>query len=247
MKLLRALFRLFLFAMIMSYRLIGALISSRLYPDKPEKVMVHMHKWAKHTLAFMGIEVEVRGHLPQQAGLVMPNHRSYIDIIFFPVFVRNACFVAKAGVLWWPIVGAGAKIVGTIFVDRSNKDSRRQTREDIKKRLAEGYSVVVFPEGTTYKMPELGKFNPGMFFAAAEGDIPVIPVAIEYEDRDDAWVGKDTFFPHFFKTFGKKRLKVKIVFGEVMKDTDGEKLLSDVRTWIEAELNQIQSEWKMNR
>ncbi|MDX2248111.1 MAG: lysophospholipid acyltransferase family protein [Bacteroidia bacterium] len=245
MSFFRAISRLLLFIGIVILRLTLAIIHSRMYPGNPEAVLIHLRKWASHTLAFMGIEVELKGQIPTQAALIMPNHRSYIDIIFFPNFVKAACFVAKAEVRRWPLIGLGAAVVGTIFVDRNNKDSRRQTREDIKTRLAQGYSVVVFPEGTTYKTPELGVFNPGMFFAAAEGNIPVIPVAIEYEDPEDAWVGKDTFIPHFIKTFGKKSSKVKIVFGTVMTNTDGEKLLSEVRTWIEAELTQIQSEWRI--
>ncbi|MEZ4829716.1 MAG: lysophospholipid acyltransferase family protein [Bacteroidia bacterium] len=243
MKTARAITRLLIFVWIISLRLFLALFITHIYPRKREAVLRQMRKWAAHTLYFMGIEVELRGKLPEAPALILPNHRSYIDIIFFPNMVKDACFVAKAEVEWWPLVGAGARVVGTLFVNRKDKDSRRQTREGIKKRLEEGYSVIVFPEGTTYKMPELGKFSPGMFFAAAEGRIPVIPVAIEYEDPNDAWVGDDTFIPHFIRTFGKKQSKVIITFGEVMYGTDGEVLLNEVRSWVETQLSQIQKEY----
>ena len=93
----------------------------------------------------------------------------------------------------------------TIFVDRTNQESRRQTREDVKDRLNEGYSVIVFPEGTTYQAPDLGKFFPGMFFIAAEGEIPVIPAAIEYLDPEDAWAGSESLLQHYFRAFGKAK------------------------------------------
>lgn len=245
MNRVRAFFRLLLFVIIIIYRIAIAVTGRLLRPNDREWIPNQFRLWGSNTLKAMGVEVEIRGELPAEAALILPNHRSYIDIIFFPIHVQPSCFVAKADIDGWPLIGAGARLVKTIFVDRSNQESRRQTREDVKDRLKEGYSVIVFPEGTTFQAPDLGKFYPGMFFIAAEGDIPVIPAAIEYYDPEDAWAGSESLLQHYFRAFGKRKTKVKIEFGPVMKHQDGEVLKQKTETWIASSLKEIQQEWGM--
>ena len=73
-------------------------------------------------------------------GLLVSNHRSYLDPV---VLLRDilAVAVAKKEVQDWPIIGYGARISGAIFVDRSNKESRRETREAIGEAIRDGYFI----------------------------------------------------------------------------------------------------------
>ena len=67
-----------------------------------------------------------------------------------------------------------------------------------------GYNVLIFPEGTSSKSPVLLEVRNATFEMAAAANVPIMPVAIEYANENDAWVGTDTFVRHFFECFGKR-------------------------------------------
>ena len=134
MQRLRGCFRLFLFVWIISYHILLVLIRS-LFPKKdPNYAYPIVRRWARRSVKALGIEVEYQGKQPEHGALLLPNHRSYVDIV---QLIRDypICFVAKKEVQAWPLVGKGADILRTIWVDRKNKESRRQTRFDVKRRL----------------------------------------------------------------------------------------------------------------
>jgi len=236
---LRAIFRLISFATLSAYYISLVILKRPFNRKNPYFFLELERKWANSILKAMGIELELESELPQKHGLLMSNHRSYIDVALVPPFVP-ATFVAKQEVRKWPIIGFGAEAVKVVFVDRSSSESRRKTRENIRKSVLEGLSMLVYPEGTTSKAPNLYLLKPGMFFVAAEAGIPILPVAVEYENVEDAWVGDDTFLPHFLKTFARKKTKAKIRFGPPIEDSDGEQLRAKVTEWIKQNLAEMQ-------
>ena len=182
------------------------------------------------THCIMGMRIQWEGNLPQQAAVIMGNHRSYADAILFPVQLPVA-FVARKESKSWPIIGWGATVIGTIWVDRKDKNSRRATRAAVRERLSEGTTVILFPEGTTHLGPDLLEYRPGMFYTCAEEGFAVVPVALEYRDPNIAWVGNTWFIPHAFRHFGTRHIDVAVRFGEPMTASDGETLRTQVRDW----------------
>ena len=91
-----------------------------------------------------------------------------------------------------------------------------------------------FAEGTTFRGPGILPFFPGLFRMAEQYGIPVVPIAIEYADPSDAWVGDDPFLPHFLATFGKPRVRVRIVFGRPVHARHVEDLRAHTSSWIRA-------------
>lgn len=131
------------------------------------------------------IKVSEEGFQPEQAAVIMSNHRSYLDVV--NLHSRTpVVFVAKHAVRRWPIIGWGGDRMKTIWVNRDSANSRKRTRSKIKKRLDEKLSDIVFPEGTTDIGPEVLDFKPGIFHAVAGSDIPIVPVAIEYKNQNMA-------------------------------------------------------------
>lgn len=175
----------------------------------------------------------------------MTNHRSYLDSI--SIFQHlDACPVVKAEVKKWPIMGFGLVHSGTVFVDRKSKESRMETRKQIAEFVRSGISTIVFVEGTTYVGPETGEFRPGTFMTAVEGGFEVVPIAIEFEHQDVAWVGSDTFLPHFLKIFGKyAEIKVKVAFGPAQKYDEWEPLRDECHTWINTKLLEMRAEFDL--
>ncbi len=182
-------------------------------------------------LWMMGIKVVVReGVPPNEAGILMANHRSYVDVMFF----RSATpqiYLSKAEVKSWPLIGWGAKALDVVFVDRSSKESRTASRAELAERVQRGLSPVVFPEGTTVDRGLL-EFNPGMFYTAAELNVSVVPFVMEYSDPKMAWVDDDTFVSHLLKMLTRPAWHVDLYIGEPVRNPDGAQLAAEIRTWM---------------
>ena len=231
----------FLFITIVS---IAEIILRSIFQGKDIERSIHLRrKLAKRLVDFLNIKCELSGVIPQKGTLGITNHRSYIDSICIFQYL-DACPVVKAEVKEWPIIGFGLIHTGTVFVDRKSRKSRKETRKQIANFVSQGISTIVFVEGTTYVGPEAGEFRPGTFMIAAEGDVEIVPIAIEFEHQDAAWVGTDTFMPHFLKFFGKyDEIKVKVAFGNPIRNNDWEQLRFDCHTWVNNKLLQMRDEF----
>ncbi|MCF8275880.1 MAG: 1-acyl-sn-glycerol-3-phosphate acyltransferase [Flavobacteriales bacterium] len=206
------------------------------------------HQWALGTQRFwsvamlrvFGVKTVLHGNKPD-VGLMMSNHQSYIDIWLIPKYAITV-FVAKAEVKKMPLVGWGASAVNTVYVDRSSKESRQKTKNEISERIRKGRSVIIFPEGTTGDGNGLLPLKPGMFFNASEEGFPIIPVAIFYENPALAWVGDDNMGAHFFRNFSRWSTKAHIAFGEPMIGADGEELMERYQLWMLKTLEGLRKE-----
>ena len=199
-----------------------------------------MFTWGKSNLFFLGIKVNTN-EIPVNANFIlMPNHRSYIDIFIITAVIPSA-MVAKAELEKWPFGKIGIKITNSILVDREDVKSMIRTMNQIKTSVNNGIPVTLFPEGTTFKGPLTKPFKNGSFKIAAETNIPVIPMAIHYFDEDDAWVGNDTFLPHFFRQMSKPITRVSIRFGKPLSGNDYQVIQQITREEIDSMLIQITS------
>jgi len=197
-----------------------------------------MQTWGKSILFFLGIKVYMDEIPKNKKFILMPNHRSYIDI-FIVAALTPAAMVAKAEIRKWPFGKLGVKVTNSILVDRSEIKSLVKTMHQIKASVDKGIPVVLFPEGTSFKGPLTKPFKNGSFKIAADTKIPVIPMAIHYKDENDAWVGNDTFLVHFFRQMGKPVSKVFVEYGVPVSDTDHKKLQLETRNQIDFMLQKI--------
>lgn len=239
----RATVRGILVALIMVLHLIPAMVKALAGGKDMRFAQLMRRLWARRSLRILGVEVERTGPLPGKGPfLVIGNHRSYLDPIVVLKEVE-AWPVAKAEVGSWPLIGFAARATGIIYVERENKDSRAATLDAMEHALNNGHSVLVYPEGTTHIQPVTSRFKPGAFRLAASLQVPVIPMAIEYENPDDAWVGAATFVPHFVKTFGRKKTRVKIRYGQPIISGDSSVLIAETKNWIDDNLVKMRAEF----
>ena len=105
-----------------------------------------------------------------------PNHTSFMDGFILVILSKNPIvFVGKKELEKIPLFGFFYKKV-VITVDRDNPNSRRQVYERAKKRLQNGTSVVIFPEGLVPKESVvLAPFKNGAFSLAIQQQIPIVP------------------------------------------------------------------------
>jgi len=199
-----------------------------------------MRTWGKSILFVCGIKVD-KNKLPENSHFIlMPNHRSYIDIFIVAAFTP-AAFVAKAELKNWPFLKTGAKITNTIFVSRADLKSLVATMKKIKKSVSNNIPVALFPEGTTSKGLLTKPFKNGSFKIAADTGIRVIPMAIDYDDENDAWVDDDTFIGHFFRQMSKPVSRVTVRYGEPLSNSDYKTLQKETRHQIDSMLKAISS------
>jgi len=147
--------------------------------------------------------------------------------------------VGKEELKKWPFGKLGVKVTNSILVDRSEIKSLVKTMNKIKATVNQGIPVILFPEGTTHIGPLTKPFKNGSFQIAANANIPVIPMAIHYKDRNDAWVGNDTLLRHFFAQMGKPVTKVFIQYGSPISDSDYKQIQQQTKTQIDLMLQQI--------
>lgn len=197
-----------------------------------------MHTWGKSILWLCGIKIN-KNQIPENPQFIlMPNHRSYLDI-FIVAALTPAAFVAKAELKKWPFLKTGAKLTNTIFVSRSELQSLIATMNKIKASVNQLIPVALFPEGTSYKGPLTKPFKNGSFKIAADSGIPIIPMAIHFKDENDAWVDDDTFVGHFFRQMGKPVTHVTIRYGKPLTSNNYKNLQQETRQQIDEMLKEI--------
>ena len=141
--------------------------------------------FARVFLFMMFVFVKKRGVLSQDLlCLVAFNHQSFID---YALAVSAMGYKKKWVVVYgtnlhkYPIFKLFLKRIG-IGVDRKDLNSKIEASAQIKKALANGYSVAIFPEGTrmrSYQMEKvLLKFQNGIFSAAFETGVPIVPIVL---------------------------------------------------------------------
>jgi 1-acyl-sn-glycerol-3-phosphate acyltransferase len=148
-------------------------------------------------------------------------------------------FLAKAEVARWPLIGWGARVAGTVFVDRSSPESRAASRETLKQRVHEGARILVFAEGTTTPRGEVHPLKPGMFHEAAEAGLPIQLISLEFERDEHAWVGDTPLWPHFVSVFGRRHTRAHItVHSELLRGDDAHTLREQAEAWLKDQANQ---------
>ncbi len=198
---------------------LGRLICAFSRPQRVRWRRGMMKLWARGVCRIMGFRVEVSGCVPAHPFLLVSNHLSYSDI-FALKSVTGACFVSKAEVAGWPLVGFLARTTGTIFVERGRRSQIPEVLGRMTSSLARGDSVVFFPEGTSTRGSEVKAFKASLFEAAQQLGLPVHTACIEYRCPPEqapawqtiCWWGGAPFGPHYWRMLGERRVEVKVRF-----------------------------------
>jgi 1-acyl-sn-glycerol-3-phosphate acyltransferase len=169
----------------------------------------------------IGIRIETFGKPVQDRGVFLAaNHTSYLDIPILSAVIP-VCFVAKSEVGEWPLFGTLARLARTVFVERERRSRTGEQRDKIRERLAEGGTIVLFPEGTSSDGNRVLEFKSALLSAAdgmvrskdgAERRIIVQPVSVAYTRLHGmpmgrelrpffAWYGDMDLVPHLWEAF----------------------------------------------
>ncbi|NNC33951.1 MAG: 1-acyl-sn-glycerol-3-phosphate acyltransferase [Croceitalea sp.] len=161
--------------------------------------------WAKTILYGMGCPPQIRTDQILEKGksyMFVANHTSMLDIMLMLVAAKRPfVFVGKYELVKIPVFGFFYKRV-CILVDRENPKSRTAVYRRVQRRLKQGLSICIFPEGG---VPEesvlLDRFKDGAFRMAIAHKIPVVPMTFFDCKKRFSW----TFF-----SGGPGKLRVRI-------------------------------------
>jgi len=154
-------------------------------------------RYARMLVAVLGMRLRVIGELPKSPYLVVSNHISWFDIPLLHA-LEPMWLVSKESIRDWPVIGAVARAVGTIFIARGNEPSRRRAARRMTALLKRGSIVGVFPEGGIQPERGVGRFHARLMAPAMRAAVPVLPVAIRYwragDVHDERVFGPSTTF-----------------------------------------------------
>lgn len=210
-----------------------SILSERWYPY----FFVMARIWAKFILFGMGFTVKVEAEeeiIEGRSYMFVANHTSMTDIMLMLSVVKNPfVFVGKKELAKIPLFGFFYKRT-CILVDRKSSKSRMAVFERAQKRLNQGLSICIFPEGG---VPDdesvlLDEFKDGAFRLALDHHIPIVPLT--FADN------KERFSYTFFSgSPGQMRVKIHRFFDTKEASQEYKKTLkASVREVI---LNQLQA------
>ena len=222
---LRALRYLWRVPLLMIHAVLAILLAALILSWNRDRVMRDgreplTHRWIRWwSLGLMWVfglrAVRVGQPLPDPV-LFVANHSSWIDIELLHS-QRAACFVAKAEIAHWPLVGWLAASGGTIFHRRGNNYSLAAVMAVMVERLREGRSVAVFPEGGSGYHGVLKVFHARIFQAALDAEVPVQPVALRFAREgkrivDAGFREDESFFGNLVRLLGAPPMDAEVHF-----------------------------------
>jgi 1-acyl-sn-glycerol-3-phosphate acyltransferase len=126
------------------------------------------------------VVVSGREHIRRDATYVMvANHQSLLDIlVLFRLFVHFK-WVAKIELFKIPCIGWNMSLNRYVRLRRGDPESIARMMRTCEERMAEGSSIMMFPEGTRSADGRLKPFKHGAFTLAKTARAPLLPIVVE--------------------------------------------------------------------
>ncbi|MEM9532502.1 MAG: lysophospholipid acyltransferase family protein [Pseudomonadota bacterium] len=128
-----------------------------------------------------GLTYEVRGRekIPDEPVIYFAKHQSTLETFLLQVTLPPFSWVLKKQALHIPLFGWGLAILNPISIDRSaGRSAVEQVRDQGRERLEQGYSVIIFPEGTRKAPGSPPHYRIGGGVLAEGLNVPLVPVAL---------------------------------------------------------------------
>lgn len=180
----------------------------------------------------LGIRHRVIGreNLPAGPAVILSKHQSAWETISFQAIFPPVAYVLKKELLRIPFFGWGLAQMPIISIDRSaGKDALKQVIDQGKQRLAEGFWVVVYPEGTRAAIGSAKRYKVGGASLATATGAPVVPVA---HNAGEFWRRNA-----FVKQPGEIVLSIGPVIETAGRNAD--EVNAETEAWIEGEMRRL--------
>jgi 1-acyl-sn-glycerol-3-phosphate acyltransferase len=112
--------------------------------------------------------------------IVAAKHMSILEIAVISKVMPNTFFIMKRELLWIPIYGWAFWRCGMLGVNRAKgKTNMKKLADDVEKHVLDGYTLVIFPEGTRAKPGQHIPLKRGLLLLAHTLKLPILPVGTD--------------------------------------------------------------------
>ncbi len=218
------------------------------YWEKVLKISYCSSDWARGLAWIMGLERRVYGDPAEANGaLIVSNHCGYLDVM------AEACtfpirFAPNSGIRKWPFLGWYLGLSMPVWVDRNSRQQSFEVMKAFRETLHHGVNMLIYPEGTsTDGKHGLLPFKSTAFEAVCGGNIPILPVVLNYHPTPDgfplAWFGDATLIPHYWHILGYRRQIVELhILPKIYPgDRNRKELAQYVHDIMQTKYNEIKS------
>jgi 1-acyl-sn-glycerol-3-phosphate acyltransferase len=159
------------------------------FPERRRYRWLHAYTswWGAHYLRYApgaGLHVTGRELVPRdQAVVYVSNHQSMVDILAAFGVNLPYLWVSKVENFYVPFLGWNMALNRYVRLRRGHLPSILRMVRTCLRRLGEGHSLFVFPEGTRSPDGELQSFYAGAFRIAVRKQVPIVPVVLHGTDR----------------------------------------------------------------
>ncbi|MBI2313080.1 MAG: 1-acyl-sn-glycerol-3-phosphate acyltransferase [Betaproteobacteria bacterium] len=210
-----------------------ALATFPLSPLGRYRVIVHYARlmiFLARVLCGIRYRVLGRENIPDHPGIVLSKHQSAWETMAFQEIFPPQVYLLKRELLRIPFFGWGLAMTSPIAIDRSaGMEALKQTLAQGKERLARGFWIVIFPEGTRTPPGKKGKYQVGGAWLAIHTGAPVVPVA---HNAGELWSRH---------AFLKRPGTVTVSIGQAIDPTGlkASELNARIEAWIESEMQRL--------
>jgi len=135
--------------------------------------------WSNFILRIADLNLTVIGkeNIPNEPCVFVGNHQSNFDI---PAILANTNrltgAVAKKEMKKIPVMSYWMRQIHSVFMDRENPREALKAMAEGIENLKNGYSMVIFPEGTRSRSNNMGEFKKGSMRLAIKAGVPIVPI-----------------------------------------------------------------------
>ena len=171
------------------------------FPAEREAIRLACLTFVDHLIDKWDFHVNITGaeNLPSEGPVVyIANHQSYADALGTLKAIcehHQTGYIGKDYFGKIPYFGKWVTRIRCIYIQRGNTRNSLRVISEGAEYLKDGFSMVIFPEGTRSKDGKMGEFKPGSFKLATKAQVPIIPISLNdgrrlYEDQEYIKKGK---------------------------------------------------------
>jgi 1-acyl-sn-glycerol-3-phosphate acyltransferase len=188
--------------------------------------------WAARWIC--GIRSRVIGdeNVPATPHIVACKHSSTWETLFLSRYLPPLAYVAKKELLALPFFGWAFRLASPITIDRkAGQDSMVQISAQGRERFAQGFWIVLYPEGTRIPVHKRVRYKTGAARLAIEMEVPILPIA-----HNAGWLWPKG-------VLGKRPGTITLSIGKPIApgSMTAAELMMAVETWIEDEVRRLGS------
>jgi 1-acyl-sn-glycerol-3-phosphate acyltransferase len=137
-----------------------------------------LNLWAARWICGIRHRIVGAENVPATPHIVACKHSSTWETLFLSRYLPPLAYVAKKELLALPFFGWGFRLASPITIDRSaGQDAMAQIAAQGRERFAQGFWIILYPEGTRIRVGRRVRYKTGAARLAIDMQVPILPIA----------------------------------------------------------------------